>query len=129
MFSFKFGIEGGWRNCIKLGIGPAIAVILIASPWGIGAQAANTPCSGKKGGIAECRGETFVCNDGSVSASKRSCSAYMGGAVGMLGNTSQNNMSPAASSDCSCRSGSYCTGPRGGRYCLTDSGSKSYLRK
>lgn len=43
------------------------------------AKAENTPCSGRKSGIAACQGETFICNDGSVSGSKRSCSAYMGG--------------------------------------------------
>ncbi len=36
--------------------------------------AANTPCSGKKGGVAYCRGGKFVCNDGSTSASKKTCS-------------------------------------------------------
>lgn len=37
--------------------------------------AANTPCSGGKGGIAYCDGEQFVCNDGSYSASKKICNA------------------------------------------------------
>jgi len=91
-------------------------------------QAANTPCSGRKGGIAGCRGDTFICNDGSVSASKKSCTAVMGGAMGLTGGTSQ-SMVPAADEECLCRSGSFCTGPRGGRFCYTDSGSKSYLRK
>jgi hypothetical protein len=35
--------------------------------------AANTPCSGKKGGISHCRNGKFVCNDGTVSRSKRVC--------------------------------------------------------
>lgn len=35
------------------------------------AYAANTPCSGRKGGIAHCQGDTFICNDGSISASKK----------------------------------------------------------
>lgn len=91
-------------------------------------QATNTPCSGRKGGIAGCQGETFICNDGSASASKKSCSSYMGGAVGLLGGGAS-EMEHAADGDCSCRSGAYCTGPRGGRYCTTDSGRKSYLRK
>jgi hypothetical protein len=91
-------------------------------------QAANLPCSGRKGGIAGCQGDTFLCNDGSVSASKKSCSAYMGGAVGLLGGTAT-QMSPAIAEECTCRSGTYCTGPRGGRYCMIDSGAKSYLRK
>lgn len=41
------------------------------------ALAKNTPCSGKKGGISHCTaGGKFVCNDGSVSKSKRTCSGY-----------------------------------------------------
>lgn len=38
------------------------------------AVAANTPCSGKKGGVSHCSGSKFVCKDGSVSASKKTCS-------------------------------------------------------
>ncbi|MFV0284065.1 MAG: hypothetical protein ACK5JE_09770 [Castellaniella sp.] len=30
---------------------------------------------------------------------------------------------------CDCRSGTFCTGPRGGTYCHSDSGRKSYVRK
>lgn len=32
------------------------------------------PCSGKKGGISHCKGSKFVCNNGTISASKRICS-------------------------------------------------------
>lgn len=39
------------------------------------ASAANYPCSQSKGGVNYCDGEKFVCNDGSISASKRVCSA------------------------------------------------------
>jgi hypothetical protein len=107
--------------------------------WAIGAVAllsiaalvaapvlANTPCSGRKGGIDHCQGSTFICRDGSVSASKKSCEATMG-AVGILGSQAE-EMEPTLSGVCSCRGGNYCTGPRGGHYCLTDSGTKSYLR-
>lgn len=38
------------------------------------ANAGNTQCSGKKGGIAHCSGAKFVCKDGTISQSKRSCS-------------------------------------------------------
>lgn len=38
--------------------------------------AANTPCSGKKGGIDHCDGSKFVCKDGSYSQSKKMCSGY-----------------------------------------------------
>ncbi len=34
----------------------------------------NHPCSGRKGGVARCAGKKFVCNDGSISKSKYSCS-------------------------------------------------------
>jgi len=96
------------------------------------ALAANTPCSGRKGGISHCQGATFICNDGSVSASKKSCAAVFGGGNGAVGfmSSGASEMAPAnAQTECSCRSGLYCTGPRGGQYCLTDTGRKSYLRK
>lgn len=32
------------------------------------------PCSGKKGGVSHCSGDKFVCKDGTISKSKRSCS-------------------------------------------------------
>jgi hypothetical protein len=38
-------------------------------------QAANRPCSGKKGGISHCQGALFICNDGSASQSKKVCSS------------------------------------------------------
>ncbi|TBY60413.1 hypothetical protein E0H46_31435 [Rhizobium leguminosarum bv. viciae] len=91
------------------------------------ALATNTPCSGKKGGIDHCQGSTFICRDGSVSGSRKSCEAAMGG-LGLLG-SGATEMQPTGSASCSCRIGSYCTGPRGGRYCITDDGSKSYLRR
>lgn len=96
------------------------------------AYARNYPCSGSKGGISHCRGETFICNDGSVSGSKQSCSAVHGhGNSSALGFVSRSSKRPELKdgSSCSCRSGSYCTGPRGGRYCYNDSGNKSYLRR
>lgn len=105
-----------------------MAILILAALGSAPSHSANTPCSGGKGGIAGCRGETFICNDGSVSGSKRSCSAYMGGALGLIDGANE-NMSQAKDGQCSCRSGSYCTGPRGGRYCTTDGGGKSYLRK
>jgi hypothetical protein len=79
--------------------------------------------SGSKGGIARCDGELFVCNDGSISGSKKNCGAMLG--------------QPAAGSatrmvedgQCLCGSGTICIGPRGGHYCLTPSGRKSYVRK
>lgn len=95
------------------------ALLLAALP---AAQAANYPCSGKKGGVSHCEGATFVCNDGTASRSKRNCSADRGGKAasarpqGLTGNTSQ----------CPCSSGTLCTGPRGGKYCITAGGSKSY---
>lgn len=39
------------------------------------AMATNTPCSGSKGGISHCNGQSFICNDGSTSQSKKNCQA------------------------------------------------------
>ncbi|WP_265112947.1 hypothetical protein [Herbaspirillum sp. alder98] len=96
-----------------------LALSLLLPACGI-SVAANYPCSGKKGGVAHCAGADFVCNDGSISASKRVCSM----------NQSQ-QLAPIARDEeqCSCRGHTYCTGPRGGQYCLDDSGRKSYRRR
>ena len=51
--------------------GAFLAVALSAN----NADAGNTPCSGKKGGISHCSGAIFMCNDGSASQSKRNCAA------------------------------------------------------
>jgi hypothetical protein len=75
------------------GIFAAIVILGLAQS----VLAANTPCSGKKGGVAGCQGETFICNDGSVSASKRSCSATTG-AVGLMGGAGH-EMEPGAPGD------------------------------
>lgn len=105
--------------CFALAIGSLLA-------WPA-ADAANQPCSGRKGGIAQCDGDTFICNDGSISASKKSCQATFGGRQGLM--AAPKRAAPAADGSCNCRSGTYCTGPRGGVYCLSDSGNKSYRRK
>lgn len=102
-----------------------LAFLLAAGPL---AHAANYPCSGKKGGVSHCAGERFVCNDGSISGSKRSCSAERGG-QSIPRALIQPRDTVANPSACSCRSGSVCTGPRGGRYCITDSGNKSYVKR
>ena len=105
-----------------------VCAVLISAALIQPAFAANQPCSGRKGGISHCQAETFVCNDGSVSASKKSCSASSS-SQGFA--PARSPATPAANSGsaCDCRSGTYCTGPRGGRFCYSDSGRKSYLRK
>ena len=106
-------------RCLRWAI---IALLALPMP---AAQATNYPCSGKKGGISHCQGRTFICNDGSVSGSKKNCSATMG-AVGLL---PSQEMQATPGDDCACEAGKYCIGPRGGHYCLKFDGRKSYLRK
>ncbi|VVE72225.1 hypothetical protein PAN31117_04322 [Pandoraea anapnoica] len=89
------------------------------------AHAANYPCSGSKGGIERCVGEQFLCRDGSISASKRICSMPGTSAPAL----SPKTLSWPGNDDCTCRSGTYCTGPRGGTFCYADGGKKSYFRK
>ena len=60
----------------RFGWMPVIAVLLAL--LSASAVAANTPCSGKKGGIDRCDGDLFLCNDGSISGSKKSCAAMYG---------------------------------------------------
>lgn len=104
----------GWRPLLLL-------LLMSASTCG---WAANTPCSGKKGGIDRCDGDLFLCNDGSISGSKKSCAAMFG---------TQRQARPQTLLDspegCACGTGSFCVGPRGGVYCLTPGGNKSYKRK
>jgi endonuclease G len=52
-----------------------LVMVILALYWPLAAMAQNTPCSGKKGGISHCDGSKFVCNDGSYSQSKKSCSS------------------------------------------------------
>ncbi|MDQ1120741.1 MULTISPECIES: hypothetical protein [Pseudoxanthomonas] len=50
-------------------------ILLVLCTWGLAsAVVANTPCSASKGGVSHCANGRFVCNDGSISASKRICS-------------------------------------------------------
>lgn len=107
----------------KTGRGFLLAALLCSLA---GPGSANEPCSGRKGGIATCQGDTFICNDGSVSGSKRSCTAYMG-ASSLFGAAAE--MTPGVEGACVCRDGNFCIGPRGGRYGLRDDGQKSYLKK
>jgi hypothetical protein len=88
------------------------------------ALAANTPCSGAKGGIAGCDGELFVCRDGSISGSKKNCAAIYGGSQAPL-----KAIDRSGGGDCPCGGGTLCVGPRGGEFCMTPSGNKSYRRK
>lgn len=55
-----------------------ILVLIVALLFPLASHAANTPCSGKKGGIAHCDGAKFVCNDGSYSKSKKTCYVVSG---------------------------------------------------
>lgn len=91
------------------------------------AQAANYPCSGSKGGVAHCAGAQFVCNDGSISGSKKVCSGAQGAGAARALLAPQR--AAAVGGDCSCRAGNICTDPRGGQYCISDSGRKNYVRR
>jgi endonuclease G, mitochondrial len=71
----------------------AILLIPIAS------NAANQPCSGKKGGIASCDGAKFVCVDGSISKSQKDCSAEFGGGNATPSKTSTAPVQPITSVD------------------------------
>lgn len=95
--------------------------MLSAGLLSLDAWAGNTPCSGRKGGVSHCAAGQFVCNDGSISASRKLCTGATGGSGARLAPAV-----PAAAGGCPCSAGQLCTGPRGGRYCLTPAGNKSY---
>jgi endonuclease G len=52
-----------------------LGLFMVVLIWPSITLAQNTPCSGKKGGISHCEGVKFICNDGSTSRSKKSCSS------------------------------------------------------
>lgn len=114
------------RQVRKVSLCLSVVMAAALSLASLEAVAANTPCSGRKGGIAGCDGDLFLCNDGSISGSKKSCSAYMG--MGRAPATASQQLLNT-SSECACGTSTFCTGPRGGVYCLTPSGKKSYVRK
>lgn len=93
-------------------------LVLLLCAFADHAAATNYPCSGKKGGVARCDGALFVCNDGSISASKRNCAAGQG--------LKFEAPSIDSNGSCPCGAGKLCTGPRGGIYCITPAGNKSY---
>lgn len=52
-----------------------LLLTLVALTISTATVAANTPCSGRKGGVSHCDNGRFICNDGTVSQSKRLCVA------------------------------------------------------
>jgi len=102
-------------------IGVVLAIALLLTSLASTAQAQNYPCSGSKGGVSHCEGATWVCNDGTASGSKRNCSAVRGNR-----SAPQRAMGASVASECPCSGGKLCTGPRGGKYCITAGGNKSY---
>lgn len=104
----NWSVKTRWWHVLLFAIGTTIGCALHLGPT----VAANEPCGGKKGGINHCQGSTFICNDGSVSGSKKNCQSYMGG-VSLMGSAAA-EMTPTTSGSCTCNSGTYCTGPRAG---------------
>lgn len=51
-----------------------IAAGILLGLWADAEARGNRPCSGKKGGVSHCSGGKFVCNNGSISRSTRTCS-------------------------------------------------------
>lgn len=63
---------------MKKAVVSAFLTVLIASLPVSGFARGKEPCSGSKGGVSHCDGAKFVCNDGTISQSKRSCSSESG---------------------------------------------------
>ena len=51
-------------------------LILVFMAGSVTAWSANEPCSRGKGGVSHCEDGKFICKDGSVSGSTRTCSGY-----------------------------------------------------
>lgn len=50
-----------------------LVVLLVCSLTTPAFARGNKPCSGKKGGVSHCMAGKFVCNDGTLSKSKKRC--------------------------------------------------------
>lgn len=74
------------------------AVLSIALLVGLStAQARNTPCSGSKGGIKACTSDgKFMCNDGTLSKSKKICGGISSSTSKATKSKSKNVKSPAS---------------------------------
>lgn len=77
--------------------------LMLAS--GIATANGRQPCDRGAGGISHCQGDSFICNDGRISGSKRSCSGE--------GYSSKPGKSARADSDDS--GGGYGGGSRSGK--------------
>lgn len=110
------------RKVIRHGF--AWLILSLAAAVALPVHAQNKPCSGSKGGIAQCSGGKFVCNDGSISGSKKICTTPSSRPQGLMAAPKSKS-----ATSCACRSGTFCTGPRGGTFCYSDSGKKSYVKK
>lgn len=54
-----------------------LGLVLSSSTWANGRQ----PCDRGAGGISHCRGDKFVCNNGTISQSKKVCVDLSGGST------------------------------------------------
>jgi len=50
-----------------------LSLLALSVSTSVEAGKGRQPCSGKKGGINHCQGAKFICQDGSMSASKKTC--------------------------------------------------------
>ena len=56
--------------------------------------AQNTPCSGKKGGVKACTSDgKFMCNNGTISQSKKTCGGSYGGGISTKAKSTKTNKS------------------------------------
>lgn len=76
-------------------------------------------------GIARCDRDLFLCNDDSISESKRSCTSYLGNSRTTPDQTAPSLCRLADSfSERACAISPFCAGPHGRVYCLTPMGGR-----
>ncbi|EMM2750319.1 hypothetical protein RFI20_002521 [Klebsiella pneumoniae] len=66
-------LDNTWRKlCLVSFFFVVLSCSLLLNP--LTTYAKNYPCSGKKGGVSHCTSDgKFVCNDGTISKSKKTC--------------------------------------------------------
>ncbi|MBI5331865.1 MAG: hypothetical protein HZB71_14790 [Betaproteobacteria bacterium] len=63
-----------WKNMIHR----LLLVLYIAAIWAPAEANGRYPCDRGAGGVSHCRGEKFICNNGTVSRSKKVCTGGAG---------------------------------------------------
>lgn len=125
---------GHWDAFIRVGLGFVLPVAVLLVWWLFKGGAKFNEAAGRRGWLAVGGVSVLVVGglliggavNHELAARERSPVAVDSGTAVPVGAQAQAVAEPAAPG-CDCAAGAVCTGPRGGKYCLTAEGKKRYL--